>query len=254
MPVLREEFPPAGTVHKFNHFVRMWVGLGIAAILTVLWWLPLYGFSVLLGVTLLPFALAYSAYQAAAWRAQSANGVSSPESRIAPLRVMLWLTGAVGLLWWALAADWLLSLLVTIVLSVLLMMQTAAIAGRARYTARRTWPDIAACICILALIVSAAVTSWPMRLFFHASRDQLEALADRVEAGQTVDVPVWVGAFRIARTEIRSPMMRGGTCLWVFPQRGHPTGLVRSDKPGGPGANVNRKIRLSEHWYYLSED
>jgi len=226
-------------------------------LLIVSWWLPLYrlgALPTLLGVTFLPFALAYAAYQAAAWRTQPANGVNSPKRSVEPARITLWLTGAVGLLWWAIAADWLLSLLVTFVAFVLLMVQTAAITGRARYTARRIWPDIAACVCILLLIVSAAVTSWPMRLVFHASRGRLEALADRVEAGQTVNGPVWAGAFRIARTEIRTPGWGGGTCLWVFSNPGHPTGLVRSDKPGGPGANVNRKIRLSEHWYYLSED
>jgi hypothetical protein len=245
-----------------SHFVRMWIGLGTAAFMIALCcsnlWLPrhlsLSAFPEFLGFTSLPFVFAYIAYQAAAWRAQSAISVSSSGRSIGPSRVMIWLTGAVGLLWWSIAADWLLSLLVTFILLVLLMIQASAIAGRARYNAHRIWSDITACVCILVLILSAAWTSWPMRLLFHASRDQLEILANRVEAGQTIDVPVWIGPFRIARTEIRNEGQRGGTCLWVFPNPGHPTGLVRSDKPGVPGHNVNRRIRLSENWYYLSED
>jgi hypothetical protein len=247
-----------------SHFVRMWIGLGVAAFVIVLgssdWWLPQRAspgaLLISLSVLSLPVVFAYTAYQAAAWRAQSATGMSTSGKYIAPSRFMLWLTGTAGLLWWGIAADFLLSLLVTFILFGLMIIQASAIAGRARHTGRRIWPDITACVCILALIVSAAWTAWPMRLLFHASRDQLEALANRVEAGQTVDVPVWVGAFRIARTEIRTPRMRGGTCLWVFTNPGHPTGLVRSDDTsgGGPGHNVNRKIRLSEHWYYISED
>lgn len=239
----------------------MWIGLGTTAVLIVLWssgwWLPPQLHSgvlpILVSVASLPFVLAYTAYQAAAWRARSAGSVR-PGRSIGFSRVMSWLTGAAGLLWWSIAADWLLSLLVTFVLVVLLLIQAGVIAGRARHTNRRAWPDVVACFCILALILSAAVTSWPLRLAFLASRNQLETLATRVEAGQTVDVPAWAGIFRIARTEIREPGWGGGTCLWVVPNPGHPTGLVRSDKPGGPGANVNRKIRLSEHWYYLSED
>jgi hypothetical protein len=167
---------------------------------------------------------------------------------------MLWLTGVEGLLWWGIAADWLLSLLLTFVLFVLLLVQMAAIAGRARYTSRRIWPDVTACICLMTLILSAAVTAWPLRLLFLASRNQLDTMAARVEAGLPVEAPAWVGAFRIARTEIRTPGWRGGTCLWVFSNPGHPTGLVRSDRPDGPGVNVNRIIRLSERWYYVSED
>lgn len=247
-----------------SHLVRMWIGLGIAAFVIVLgssnWWLPQRAvpgvFLVFPGVISLPVVFAYAAYQAAAWRAESSTGASSSGRSIAPMRVLLWLTGAAGLLWWGIAADFLLSLLVTYILFGLLMITLGAIAGRARYTGRRIWPDVTACICIFALIVSAAWTAWPMRLLFHASRDQLETLANRVEAGETVDVPVWAGAFRIARTEVRTPRMLGGICLWVFPQPGHPTGLVRSDNTleRGPGHNVNRKIRLSEHWYYISED
>jgi hypothetical protein len=245
-----------------SHFARMWIGLGFTAFMIVLWssnlWLPrqfdLGILSILLSVASLPFLLAYTGYQAAAWRAQARNKVSSSTWSIGLSRVMMWLTGAAGLVWWGIAADWLLSLLVTFVLICLLLIQGSAIAGRALYSGRRSWPDITACLCILALIVSAAVTGWPMRLLFLASQNQLEAIANRIEAGQTVDVPVWAGAFRIARTEIRAPGLRGGICLWVFPNPGHPTGLVRSDKPGGPGTNVNRRIRLSEHWYYLSED
>jgi hypothetical protein len=253
------------TDRKISHFVCMWIGLGIVAFLIALWssnlwWSPrqldLGVFSIFLSVLLLPVVLAYTTYQAAAWRAQSAISVRSSRWSTGLSRVMLWLTGAAGLLWWGIAADWLLSLLVTYVLFALLMIQVAAITGRAGYTDRRIWPDITACVCILALIVSAAVTSWPMRLLFHVSQDQLEALANRVEAGQSVDVPVWVAAFRIARTENRTPGSGGGTCLWVFPGKGNPTGLVRSDNSSawGPGVNVNRKIRLSEHWYYISED
>jgi hypothetical protein len=134
------------------------------------------------------------------------------------------------------------------------LIQTTAIAGWAHHTSRRIWPDLTACICLLVLIASAAVTAWPLRLLFLTAQDELDALATRVEAGQTIEVPVWVGAFRIARTEIRTPEWRGGTCLWVFSNPGHPTGLVRSDRPDGPGTNVNRIIRLSEHWYYVSED
>lgn len=247
-----------------SHFVRMWIGLGIAAFVIVLvssnWFLPRHTvpgeLAIFLSVMSLPMMLAYTAYQAAAGRAQSATGASSPGRSVALSRVMLWLTGAAGLLWWGIAADFLLSLLVTFIVFSLLIIQLSAIAGRARYAGRRIGPDVIACVCIFALILSAAWTAWPMQLLFHVSKDRLDALADRIEAGQTVDVPAWAGIFRINRTEIRTPRWRGGTCLWVFTNPGHPTGLVRSNDASGqaPGHNVNRVIRLSERWYYISED
>jgi len=245
-----------------SHFARMWIGFGVAALLIVLlssnlWLMPQHAPGVvpsLMALFSLPFVLAFAAYQRAAWRTQAATGASSSARSTRLPRLVLWLTGAAGLLWWGIAADWLLSLLVTFVLFVFLLIQTAAIAGRARYASRRIWPDITACICLTVLVLSAAVTAWPLRLLFLASRSQLDAMAARVEAGLPVEAPAWVGAFRIARTEIRTQGWGGGTCLWVFPNPGNPTGLLRSDKPGGPGANVNRKIRLSEHWYYVSED
>jgi hypothetical protein len=245
-----------------SHFAHMWIALGIAVLLIVLlsasFWLPRQlqpgPLPVSLAISSLPFLFAYAAYQSAAWRAQSAVGVKLAGRSIAVLRVASWLSGAAGLLWWGMAADWLLSLLVTVVLFVLLLILTASITGWAHHSSRRIWPDVTACIGLMILVASAAVTAWPLRLTFLASRAQLEALATRVEAGQTIEAPLWVGVFRIARTEIRPPGWRGGTCLWVFSHPGHPTGLVRSDRPDGPGVNVNRSIRLSEHWYYISED
>lgn len=60
----------------------------------------------------------------------------------------------------------------------------------------------------------------------------------------------------MARVEKRNVDWGGGTCLWVVPREGGPTGFIRreDDSMGEPGNGINRRIRLSDRWYFVSED
>lgn len=263
---LKVEFSLTGTDRRLPHPTAMWIGVGVAALMVGWFCFPwysvprwirtlgnvgkpvcLYGF---------PLVLAYATYHAAAWRTEKSEAGEAVFRLARRLRISIWVMGGMGLVWWSVALDWLASLATTYGLILALLVQGGAIAGLARYTKRRAYPDLLAAAALIALVVSAAWTSWPTKILFHLSRARLEALAARVEAGERIETVVWAGGFRIARSEQRNANWGGGTCLWVIPLSGGPTGLVRrgpADKRE-PGNNINRRVRLDEKWYYVSED
>lgn len=264
---LHREFSQVGTDRRFTHVAAMWLGLGAAGSLAVWLCLPQLGLrhrwlhsvqgSGNLGcMAALPLVLGWTIYHAAAWRGQLAQGRNDHAWIRACLRASIWIMGGVGLLWWSATLDWLVSLVFTYLLLAALGVLAAALAGLSRYMPWRMRPDLIVAAAMAAIVISAAITSWPTRILFRFSRASLESLASRVEAGQAIDGPLWAGAFRIVRVEQRTLNWGGGTCLWIDPRAGGPTGLVRrgNAERSEPGHNVNRKVRLDERWYYVSED
>lgn len=102
-------------------------------------------------------------------------------------------------------------------------------AARAMFRLRRAGV-VALCAGIL---VSVPVTRWPLRLAFFASRPALDAIADRVERGETFRHPLRAGLFVIEKAE-KSDLGSGGTlpqvtCLWMKDFGGYLCGgFVRS--------------------------
>lgn len=135
-------------------------------------------------------------------------------------------------------------------LIVMLVGPVWAFAGRA--SARSRWSAAVLAWSAFAVIVSVAVTHWPLRITFALSRAALADAARRVEAGEESRVPRRIGLFTIR--EARAWGGRGDPiCLWTEPNTAGSTGFVRSardDAPCSPWSSV----RLDAEWWFITED
>jgi hypothetical protein len=78
------------------------------------------------------------------------------------------------------------------------------------------------------LAVMPGVTSgtvWPFRLRFLTARSALVRVADQVQAGQVVSVPLDAGPFRLAASRVDP--RTGGVALLIDSNPGGPSGFVR---------------------------
>jgi hypothetical protein len=91
----------------------------------------------------------------------------------------------------------------------------------------RKSPCISLALVILLAILPAVTIStlWPLHLAFVAFRPSLEHLADRVEAGQMIVSPRWIGPFRLSESAVDSDLKTVG--LFIDPNPGGRTGFVR---------------------------
>jgi len=89
------------------------------------------------------------------------------------------------------------------------------------------WP----LVLVLALLpLSMLLTLWPFRLAFLASRPAMDRLADRVDAGQAVTSPEWVGLFRVVGSAVDPST--GNVGLIIDPT--HRVALVSSESALAP--------------------
>jgi hypothetical protein len=93
--------------------------------------------------------------------------------------------------------------------------------------ASRKSPSISlALVFVLAILPAVTIsTLWPLHLAFLAFRPSLERLADRVEAGQMIVSPHWIGPFRLSESGIDSNVKT--VALFIDPNPGGRTGFVR---------------------------
>lgn len=139
----------------------------------------------------------------------------------------------------------------------------ALVAGLA-WTFQNTAKDLAAArvwhrrrlvmtlVCI-ALIVSVAMTMWPLRVTFYLSQPALERLAARVEAGDALTFPQRAGLFQVWRAE------RGANTsfLWLDPDRSYGVGFLHTTGKGRlPNALMGLcgSRTLSEGWEFRWND
>ena len=121
---------------------------------------------------------------------------------------------------------------------------------------RDGWARRARAALVVAALVAPALsmiaTHWPFRLAFYLSLPALNRLADRVEAGGSVQPGEWAGLYRIAK----AMPYHGGTALLIDPKRGDFSGFIR-------GAGASRGARSEwldldsgrgDRWTYLDED
>lgn len=102
----------------------------------------------------------------------------------------------------------------------------------------------------LAVVISIALTNWPLRVAHRFSESSLNAIADRVQNGGHLDAPERAGAFVIAKAEISS---EGIVRLWTrVADRGN-TGFVRTSADHLP-INLWSRISLGDHWQFIAED
>jgi uncharacterized membrane protein YuzA (DUF378 family) len=102
----------------------------------------------------------------------------------------------------------------------------------------------------LALIVTACLTLWPMRLTYALSQASLHSLAQRIQTGEKITTPVQVGFFRVTKAEL-SP--QGIVCLWTVPRPGGNTGFVQCPPDNIP-FNLWSTISLDNQWQFITED
>ena len=116
-----------------------------------------------------------------------------------------------------------------------------------------------ALVIVLAILPGITIsTLWPLHLAFLASRPSLERLADRVEAGQMIVSPHWIGPFRLSESAVDSDSKTVG--LFIDPNPGGRTGLVRvhSETPEvHPFAlllGTDTNVELGWGWSYRQDD
>jgi hypothetical protein len=92
-----------------------------------------------------------------------------------------------------------------------------------------------------------ALTPWPFRFAFAASRDDFDRLARRIETGYRPAGSTKVGRFVVRRAELRDGRPRP----WTDMDPKDRIGFVRN--PNTP-SNLWSHVRLDGGWAYIAED
>jgi hypothetical protein len=129
-------------------------------------------------------------------------------------------------------------------------MITGPIVIRLHHRAQRMRPALIVPILALAIIISVAVTEWPLRASYAWSRNSLDAIATRVRSGEGIATPLRAGLFKIRGAEISRS---GIVCLWTHPHSGGSTGFVQTRADSMP-FNLWSMVGLDERWQFISED
>jgi len=114
--------------------------------------------------------------------------------------------------------------LLTIVFSAATVIVGSLLVGYRRYTQRRVLPALVAPILCLFVIISVAVTHWPLRVAYTWSRESFDAVAQRVRSGEHITTPLRAGLFTIQRVELSHMSI---VCLWTQPNPSGNTGFVQ---------------------------
>ena len=102
----------------------------------------------------------------------------------------------------------------------------------------------------LAICFSTWTSNWPVKARFSFSHAQLESLAIDIENGNSVNVPVWAGSYRIERIDIRET---GAICLWTDLSPSGNSGIVRCSELE-LDFNIWSHIPLEHNWHFIAED
>jgi hypothetical protein len=124
----------------------------------------------------------------------------------------------------------------------------------------RRWPSMAwALVIVLAILPAVTIsTVWPLHLAFLAFRPSLERLANRVETGQPIVSPHWIGPFRLTESGVDSDLNTVG--LFIDPNPGGRTGFVRvhSQTPERHRfallVGTDTDVELGWGWSYRQDD
>src|SRR6185437_13837347 len=121
--------------------------------------------------------------------------------------------------------------LLAIVLSAATIIVGSLLIGYRRHTQRATSPALTAPVMCLAVIISVAVTHWPLRVTYALSRDAFDAVAQRVRTGEHLPTPLRAGLFTIRSAELSHD---GIVCLWTHPNPGGSAGFVQCRRDNVP--------------------
>jgi hypothetical protein len=76
--------------------------------------------------------------------------------------------------------------------------------GWRRHTQRSVFTAWSHSLACLALIASVAIWQWPLRVSYGSSRSGFDLLAQRVRAGEQLQMPQRVGLFTVRKPEVPS--------------------------------------------------
>lgn len=175
--------------------------------------------------------------------------VMKPNYVDAALMAVLGLLALGGVLHSAMGRE-LIGPILAIFLSAAVIMVSCVLVSYRRYTKRAVLPALIGPVLCLFIIISAGMTSWPLRVIYALSRDALDSLAHRVRAGGQISTPVRAGFFTIKRLEISAHNI---VCLWTYPRPAGNTGFVQCRRDYVP-FNLWSLIRLDNDWQFISED
>ena len=124
-----------------------------------------------------------------------------------------------------------------------------------RRSSKKSW----ALVAVLAMMPAITLaTVWPLRLAFLVFKSSLESVADRVENGQNISSPQWVGPFRLAESGVDPEFKITG--LFIDANPGGRTGFVRLHD-ADPEADrfrlllgTDTNVSLGWGWSYRQDD
>ena len=105
-------------------------------------------------------------------------------------------------------------------------------------------------IAAIAICVSIWTSNWPLRARFSFSRARLESLANDVENGKSVNVPLWAGTYRIRKIDIRKT---GAICFWTDLSPSGYSGIVRCSE-NKMDFNIWSHIPIVDDWRFIAVD
>ena len=111
---------------------------------------------------------------------------------------------------------------------------------------------IAGCILLASAIANASMefSSFPLRIGYHLSKGRMNRVAARLQAGDTVTTPCWVGSIRVQKAELSR---HGVACLWTHPHPSGSDGFVKTPPDYVP-FNLWSHTQIDDEWQFISED
>ena len=103
---------------------------------------------------------------------------------------------------------------------------------------------------VIAIVLSIALTSWPLCAVFSLSRPTFDQIANDVRQGNVPNTPCRVGLFRIRKAEV---CYNDVVCLWTDLNPGGKSGFVQCP-PENPPFNLWSHIQLDASWQFIKED
>ena len=103
---------------------------------------------------------------------------------------------------------------------------------------------------VIAIVLSVAVTNWPLRAVFSMSRPTFDQIADDVRKGNVPKTPCRVGLYRIRKAEVYHNNV---VCLWTDLNPNGKSGFVLCP-PENPPFNLWSHVPLDASWQFIAED
>lgn len=102
------------------------------------------------------------------------------------------------------------------------------------------------------VVLTAMLTSWPLRVAFAVSRAEFERQTDQLTAGNATRIPCRMGLFVVRKIEIDR---NGDVFFWTSTGPSGAIGFVKClDKSAVPKSNNWYSRALGQGWYYVVED